>query len=289
MTTVQSLTLPPGMSTPDSSAGSVLFIGTATVLLRYGGFTILTDPNFLHKGERVRLGYGLRSKRRTNPAIELEDLPPIDLVLLSHLHEDHFDRVVEERLDRSTPIVSTPHAAQALAGKGFTATRALETWETLAASKGGATVRITSMPGEHGPGALSKLLPPVMGSLLEFDAGRDGAPFRLYISGDTLVHETMREIPRRYPEIDLGLLHLGGTRALGLLVTMDAKQGVEALQIVSPRLAIPIHYNDYTVFRSPIGDFQRAVRDAGLQDRVRYLRHGGEYAFGGTSERTTSR
>jgi hypothetical protein len=38
-------------------AGSVQFIGTATVLLRYGGLTILTDPNFLHKGDHVHLGY----------------------------------------------------------------------------------------------------------------------------------------------------------------------------------------------------------------------------------------
>jgi hypothetical protein len=56
----------------------------------------------------------------------------------------------------------------------------------------------------------------------------------------------------------LALLHLGGTKVLGIMVTMDAQQGVE------PRTAI--HYNDYTVFKSPLDDFKRAVAEAGLED-----------------------
>jgi hypothetical protein len=47
----------------DAGVGRVRFIGTATVLVEYAGFTILTDPNFLHQGEHARLGYGLRSRR----------------------------------------------------------------------------------------------------------------------------------------------------------------------------------------------------------------------------------
>jgi L-ascorbate metabolism protein UlaG (beta-lactamase superfamily) len=66
---------------------------------------------------------------------------------------------------------------------------------------------------------------------------------------------------------------------LGILVTMDAEQGVEALQIVQPRLAIPIHFNDYDVFKSPLSDFQHAVAEAGLAAKVRYLHHGDTYTF----------
>ncbi len=89
----------------------------------------------------------------------------------------------------------------------------------------------------------------------------------------------MKQIPKRYPDIDLALLHLGGTRAFGVLVTMDAKQGVEAIKLIAPTVAIPIHYNDYTVFKSPLEDFQKAVKAAGLDDRVRYLAHGESYDF----------
>ncbi len=66
---------------------------------------------------------------------------------------------------------------------------------------------------------------------------------------------------------------------LGIMVTMDGKQGVEAMQIVNPEIAIPIHYNDYDVFKSPLSDFQREVAEAGLEHRVHYLSHGQEYNF----------
>jgi len=65
-----------------------------------------------------------------------------------------------------------------------------------------------------------------------------------------------------YRNIDLALLHLGGTQIFGMLLTMDAKQGVEMIRIVAPRKAIPIHFNDYHVFRSPLEEFIEAVRTA---------------------------
>jgi L-ascorbate metabolism protein UlaG (beta-lactamase superfamily) len=264
---------------PDLGTGSIYFVGTATVLLRYGGFTILTDPNFLHRGDHVHLGYGMTSKRLTDPAMEIEALPPLDLVVLSHLHGDHFDRVAEDKLDKSVPILTTKHAATYLEGKGFRAPMALETWETVTVVKGGARLLLTAMPGRHGGPMISKLLPPVMGSMLEFQNEGRRTAFRLYISGDTLVYDDLREIPQRYPDIDLALLHLGGTRILGILVTMDAKQGVEAIRIIRPHKAIPIHYNDYGVFKSPLEDFKRAVAEAGLADRVHYLSHGETYTI----------
>src|SRR5918999_4192934 len=241
VTETNSLLLPRRNENPNLGSGSIFFVGNATVLIRYAGFTILTDPNFLHAGDHVHLGYGLTSVRRTNPAVEVEDLPPLDFVLLSHLHGDHFDRLAERKLNKATPIVSTRRAVAYLKRKGFTATRALRTWETLPIAKGDTRLHLTAMPGTHAPGPLAAALPPVMGSMLEFRTAADEARLRLYISGDTLIHEQLREIPRRYPEIDLALLHLGGTRVLGIMVTMDAEQGVEALRIIDPRTAVPIH------------------------------------------------
>ncbi len=263
----------------DRAEGSLFFVGTATVVLRYAGFTILTDPNFLHQGQVAHLGYGLRSKRRTNPATELEDLPPVDVVVLSHLHEDHFDRVVIERLDRSLPILTTPQAATALRRHGFTATWALRTWEALTVVKGTSTMRVTSLPGRHGPPLVGRLLPPVMGSMVDFSAEGEDPALRVYVTGDTLLYAAIRQIPHRFPGIDLALLHLGGTRALGILVTMDARQGVDMVRTVNPATTVPIHYDDYTVFTSPLEDFQREVEAAGLRKRVHYVRHGDTYRF----------
>jgi L-ascorbate metabolism protein UlaG (beta-lactamase superfamily) len=264
---------------PDLSKGSIFFVGTATVILRYGGFTILTDPNFLHAGDHVHLGYGLTAERLTNPAIDIQQLPPLDFCVLSHYHGDHFGRIAEEQLQKDLPIVTTEHAAGELKEKGFTATIALDTWESLTVQKGGAKVSITSMPGKHGPAIVEAFLPTVMGSMLEFQPAQDQTSLRLYITGDTLIHDDLHEIPQRYPNIDLALFHLGGTRIMGILLTMDAEQGVEAIRIINPRELIPIHYNDYEVFKSSLDEFKRAVEEAGFAERVRYLSHGETYEF----------
>jgi L-ascorbate metabolism protein UlaG (beta-lactamase superfamily) len=135
------------------------------------------------------------------------------------------------------------------------------------------------MPGRHGPPLSDWVLPEVMGSMLEFQSTPETTLFRMYITGDTLVIDDLKDIPRRYPDLNLVLLHLGGTRVLGIMVTMDGKQGVEVMQIVNPQRAIPIHYNDYDVFTSPLSEFQREVKAAGLEDRVHFLNHGETYTF----------
>jgi len=271
--------LPPGRETHPAGKGSVYFVGTATTLIRYQGFTILTDPNFLHRGEQVHIGYGMHSTRLTDPAIDFEDLPPIDFVILSHLHEDHFDKLVERRLAKETPIFTTASASRTLRRRGFTRTYPLRPWDVVEARKGDAGLKLTAMPGSHGPLLVNAMLPDVIGSMLEFHCPLDFSCYPMYISGDTLVNSDLLEIPRRFPHIDLALLHLGGTRVMGVLVTMNAQQGIEALRIVKPEIAIPIHYNDYDVFKEPLSEFVRAVHRAGLQDKVRYLQHGETYEF----------
>ncbi|MDS0299939.1 MBL fold metallo-hydrolase [Halogeometricum sp. S1BR25-6] len=279
----QTLELPESESEPqETENGSIFFVGTATVIVRYAGFTILTDPNFLHSGDHVHLGYGIRSERKTDPAIDIEDLPEdLDFVLLSHYHGDHFDRIVEEKLDKNLPIVTTEHAAEELEEKGFRETYAMDTWEEVTVRKGEAELDITSTPGRHGPPVVEKALPPVMGSVLEFrPAGAgEGTSFRLFVSGDTVMYDELEEIPERFPDIDLALLHLGGTEILGVLLTMDAEQGVEAVELFDADENIPIHYDDYEVFQSPLSDFKEAVEAAGLEDRVAYVDRGDTYRF----------
>lgn len=280
MSTVKQIDLPAvELANLESTKGSIFFIGTATVIIRYAGFTILTDPNFLHAGGHVHLGYGLTAERLTNPAIDIEQLPPLDFCVLSHYHGDHFDQVAQEKLQKDLPIITTEHAAAELKEKGFTETVALQTWESVTLRKGQSQVQITSMPGKHGPAVVEAFLPDVMGSMLEFQNGSGEIQLRLYITGDTLVYDELKEIPNRYPDIHLALFHLGGTRIMGILLTMDAEQGVEAMQIINPREVIPIHYNDYEVFKSPLEEFKNAVAAAGLEDRVRYLSHGETYEF----------
>lgn len=243
------------------------FIGTATTVMSLGSFTLLTDPNFLHRGQRAYLGWGLSSRRLTDPAIEPESLPTLDAVLLSHLHGDHFDRVSRERLDRSTPVLSTPHAVRRLGSWGFDA-HALETWDQHTLTKTGEQLRVTAVPAVHARGLLGKMLPPVMGSVLEHVV--DGqVRRRVYVSGDTLTGAHVDEVRDRFPDIDAAVVHLGGTRVLLRTVTMDGPMGVDFVERSRPKVVVPVHHDDYTVFRSPLGDFVERARADGLAAELR--------------------
>lgn len=261
------------MTHDDGTPASVTFIGTATTLLRLGDFTLLTDPNFLHAGQRAYLGYGLWSKRRTDPALGIDELPDLDGVLLSHLHGDHFDRVARRGLSRDVPIITTPAAQRRLRRWGFGGAAALRTGQSHQFRRGDQTLRITAVPGQHGPGPVSYLLPPVMGSILDLEQqGR--RRLRLYVTGDTLNRPMLAAIPQRFPEIDAMLIHLGGTRLLGLLVTMDARQGADLVGLIRPRMTLPVHHDDYPVFRSPLRDFLDTARRRGLGSAIHAIRPG---------------
>ncbi|KGO74256.1 hypothetical protein PITC_085030 [Penicillium italicum] len=261
-------------------------------------------PNFLHAGDHVHLGPGLSSERLTDPAIDLHDLPRVDLVLLSHYHEDHFDKKVEASLRRDLPIITTQHAKDRLTSKKqdpFTSVSALDPFEQIEVCIGGTEgpgqprLRVTGMPGKHVPpnrvvdklNTLANVFPPTNGWMLELGHGSThtadfSCGYRIYISGDTLMFDELREIPKRYAgqQIDLMLVHLGGTtipsplvgrlmEPLAMTVTMDAEQGLQLIQQIQPDITIPIHYDDYDEFASPLEDFRRIIEVAGAEELAR--------------------
>lgn len=252
-------------SHPGGEDASLFFVGTATTVLEWEGVRIMTDPNFLHAGDHVHLGPGVTGTRKTNPAVDLHELPRIDAVLLSHYHADHFDELVEKSLRRDLPIITTPHAKQCLTGdkeKGeeFTQVYDLDFFENSIVNikDKQAAIKVTGMPGKHVAGVvgvandLLKAVPPTNGWMVELGyMGNSGFEnsYRIYISGDTLMVDELKEIPERYKgqNIDLMLVHLGGTTIPSpavplLMVTMDAKQGIELIRLINPDVTIPIHY-----------------------------------------------
>ena len=133
------------------------------------------------------------------------------------------------------------------------------------------------MPGRHGPAGVHRLLPPVIGTVLDLSTyALDGwhRTLRVYITGDTLNVPRLREVAERFPDVDVMLTHLGGTRVLGLLVTMDAQQGSDLVERVRPHTVVPIHYDDYGVFKSPLTDFVAELTRRGHAARLRTVGRG---------------
>ena len=115
---------PPAKGRPDlrrweSHTLAATWIGHATTLLRVGKKTVLTDPVFL---SRIGIGLGLLTagpKRLIAPALRIAELPPIDLILISHAHFDHLDRPSLMKLSRKTPVITASGTADLIADLGF--------------------------------------------------------------------------------------------------------------------------------------------------------------------------
>ncbi|WP_419722197.1 MBL fold metallo-hydrolase [Rhodococcus qingshengii] len=70
------------------------------------------------------------------PALQIEDLPGIDVIVLSHLHGDHWDRRAQQGLDRALPVVTTESAAKTLRRRGFDYAKGLPLWQSLIVARG---------------------------------------------------------------------------------------------------------------------------------------------------------
>jgi len=101
------------------AADEITFVGTATTIISVAGFSILTDPNFLHRGDRAYVGMGLSTKRLTEPALSIQQLPELDFIVLSHHHGDHFDRIAARDLDHDLPVHHRAACGQETAQAGI--------------------------------------------------------------------------------------------------------------------------------------------------------------------------
>jgi L-ascorbate metabolism protein UlaG (beta-lactamase superfamily) len=98
--------------------------------------------------------------------------------------------------------------------------------------------------------------------------------WRGYISGDTLYRPALGEVLERCGPLDVLIPHLGGTKALGLTVTMDARQGADLVELLKPPVTVPVHYDDYDRFKSPLGDFVAEVGRRELPGELRTVQRG---------------
>jgi L-ascorbate metabolism protein UlaG (beta-lactamase superfamily) len=216
------------------------------------------------------------SKRLLDPAMEISDLPHIDVLFVSHIHADHIDPVAQRKLDKRLPLVTTRQTAGVLRGKGFRNTYALRPWQSMEFFKDGMVLRVTATPAVHVRAPFPAFFPSVIGAVFGFRLP-DERRIRIYQTGDTLLSGAVMQAAERIPELDAAVVHLGGTRVGPLRVSMNAAEGVAFMRRLNARKIIPVHYGDYAEMREPVDEFLRASAAAGLAGRVKHLARGEAY------------
>src|SRR5262249_52847734 len=109
----------PDPATWSDNAITLAWIGHATVLINFYGVRILTDPSL---GNRIGVSLGVGTaapKRYFSPALRFEELPPIDVILLSHAHMDHMDLASLKRFAPGTFVVTAKRTEDILRGTGL--------------------------------------------------------------------------------------------------------------------------------------------------------------------------
>jgi L-ascorbate metabolism protein UlaG (beta-lactamase superfamily) len=246
----------------------ITYVGGPTALLEWGGLRLLTDPTFDPAGEEYPTAtYTLRKTQ--GPAIALDAIGAVDAVLLSHDHHfDNLDRSGRALLGRAGRVLTTS-AGAARVGPGAVG---LEPWETieLSAAHGGA-LRVTATPARHGPAHADR--GPVMGFVLAFD---DDPANGVYVSGDTVWYDGVREVSERF-SVRTAVLFLGAARIRAVgdwALTFTAAEAVEAARAFAAATIVPLHFEGWEHFSESRADVESAFREAGLEHRLRWLTPG---------------
>lgn len=193
------------------------YVGHATVLIELDGIRILTDPML-----SARLG----PLRRAGPVPTPADLNPIDVILVSHAHPDHFHQASLATIGPD-PLVIVPR------GLGSSANRlGRRTWELGVNERVDVgPVRITAVPARHGRWPLHRNVRP-LGFLV-------GGSRRVYFAGDTAIYPGMAQLAGR---VDVALLPVGRWGPPFGPDRLTPRTAIDAALLVGARTAVPIHW-----------------------------------------------
>lgn len=228
----------------EPSAGRLTWLGHSCAVIQLDGHLLVTDPVL-----RSRI-FHLRRRAPVDPAA----LDGADAILLSHTHHDHFDLPSLDRLDRRTQLLVPAGAGGLLRRRGFLFVREVVPGDEV--HIGSVRVRVTH--AEHGSGfrvGTGKTHP--VGYVV---AGTQ----TVYFAGDTDLFPGMGALGR----VDVALLPVAGWGPRLPAGHLDPARAVEALELIEPRLAIPIHWGTYAPWRPPKGDDTSAKAFAELAATV---------------------
>ncbi len=246
------------------------WIGHSTVLINLYGTKILTDPVF---GERVGVHLGgnwqIGPKRITAPALSIEEIGHVDLILLSHAHLDHFDMPTLKKLaGPGTRVITAQGIGHLLKRLPFREVREIPLGQEIHTQQG---VSVRSVPVRHWGNRFPwNVTYGFTGFLIE----KNG--YRLFFAGDTAYTPTFRDL-RKYGRIDVAFMPIGAyfpDEYQGTHCTPE--QAWDMFMDTGATYIAPIHWDTFVLSREPVHEpLERLLAIAGRQvDRVIVREHG---------------
>ena len=257
------------------------WIGHSTVLLQVGGLNVLVDPMWSERAFPVQWA---GPRRVMSPALPLESLPPLDVVLVSHSHYDHLDKGTVKRLARAhgdAAWVAPSRLGSYLRDFGARDVVELDWWQS--AGVHGATIAAT--PARHFSARRVRDRNRTLwcGFALEV-AGR-----RIWFAGDTAYHPEFAQVGSRYGPFDLVMMPIGAydPRWFMHVVHVNPEEAVQAYADAAsahPSARLPvmlgIHWGTFRLTDEPMDEPPRrartAWRAAGLPDERLWIARFGE-------------
>ena len=226
---------------------SITWIGHATLLVQLNGINILTDPQWSERASPVSWG---GPSRLSPPGVDFENLPRIDVVLISHDHYDHLDLKTVKRLaDIHDPFFVVPLGMKAwFAGNGMKRVEELDWWQERVYRE----VRFVCLPAQHfAQRTLSDANERLWASWAVVSPER-----RLYYSGDTGYFDGFKEIGRRLGPFDVAAIAIGAYLPPEIMkaVHLTPEEAVQAFTDLDGRTLLGIHWGTFDLAEEPLGE-----------------------------------
>ena len=249
----------------------VTWLGHSTCLLQTGGLTILTDPVFSERCSPMKFA---GPRRLTRIPVEVTELPPVDIVVISHNHYDHLDESAVRALGNQPKWFVPLGLASWFFGRGITNVVELDWWDRAELTTGG---EVICVPAKH------------FSSRTVWDRNKalwcgwvvESGKHTIYFAGDTGYEEHFKQIGEHIGSVDLALVPIGSYQPEWFMLPMHVSPGeaVQAHLDLAAARTIGIHWGTFILSDEPISDpprvFREAARQVGLTNQeILVLEHG---------------
>lgn len=241
---------------PYPDAIQVTWIGHATFLIQMQGMNILTDPVFSHRASPVQF---IGPTRKQPPGIAIGELPPIDIVIISHNHYDHLDINSVRALGDDILYLAPLGLKQWFRDKNVVHHRELDWWQTAKITG----FNFTFVPAQHFSGRLIlDLNKSLWGGWVIEKNGR-----KVYFAGDTGYSNVFRQIGARIGPMDVSMIPIGAYAPRDILKFLhsDPYDAVKIHQDVKSHYSIGMHWGTFRLTTEPLGEPKQLLKKAAIK------------------------